>query len=419
MANLLSPAPSVSREDGRDGPGRPILRAMEAQGSTGPEAAQDKTGTEGVQEFRRRALALGFGIITLSVLALLVAIYVQLANPILWGLALAVLFYPLHRAILRLVRGRATFAAAISTVLSLAIVFVPSILLLFNLIDEVQNLWPRIQASLGPNTYEVISERIEASPLRGVFHWMLRGDTQVGAADIEAELEKIALSVQEFLVERFRSITRSVPAAAIRIGITVVVFFFFLRHGPGWVRQARGAVPLAPEHAARLFTIAEQTMNAVFRGVMLTAATQAILAGLGYWVAGAPTPLLLASITFITALVPFVGPVAVWLPVVLGLALSGKMAAAIGLAIWGTLVVSLVDNTVRPYLIGKETKLPLLWLFLAILGGLKLFGLLGILVGPITLAVAAACYRIYMEGRRAPAASSAPGGEAPQGTLPS
>ena len=79
------------------------------------------------------------------------------------------------------------------------------------------------------------------------------------------------------------------------------------------------------------------------------------------------------------------------------------LGLSIGLAVWGTLVVSLVDNIVRPYLIGKETRLPILWLFLAIVGGLKLFGFLGILVGPITLAVAAACYRIYMDTRRAAA----------------
>jgi predicted PurR-regulated permease PerM len=135
----------------------------------------------------------------------------------------------------------------------------------------------------------------------------------------------------------------------------------------------------------------------------LTAAAQAILAGLGYWVAQAPTPVLLSLITFIAALVPFVGPVAVWLPVVIGLFIAGRTGAAIGLAVWGTLVVSLVDNTLRPYLIGREMKLPLLWLFLSILGALRVFGFLGVVVGPAALALAVACYRIYREGFGAPA----------------
>jgi predicted PurR-regulated permease PerM len=138
--------------------------------------------------------------------------------------------------------------------------------------------------------------------------------------------------------------------------------------------------------------------------VILTAATQGILATIGYWVAGAQTPLLLGAFTFIAALIPFVGPVAIWLPVAASLFFAGNTAAGIGLAIWGTLVVSLVDNVLRPYLIGREMRLPLLWLLLAILGGLKLFGFLGIVVGPIALALAGACYRIYVEERRGVAA---------------
>lgn len=372
--------------------------------STAPPIRPESPGFQAVHEFRRRALALGFGITTLSILALLVAIYLQFAHPILWGWALAVLFYPLHRAILRLVAGRQTLAAAISTVLSLAILFVPAIFLLFDLIDEVQNLWPRIQASIGPNVYQAISEWLEASPFRRVVHWALGADPALGPAVLEAELQKMALGLQAFLLEWLRSVTKSVPAAAIRFAITMLVYFFFLRHGPGWVKQAEQTLPLAPEHSARLFSIAERTLNAVFRGVILTAATQGILAAIGYWVAGAQTPLLLGSFTFIAALIPFVGPVAIWLPVAASLFLSGNTAAGIGLTIYGTLVVSLVDNVLRPYLIGREMRLPLLWLLLAILGGLKLFGLLGIFVGPIALALAVACYRIYVEGRRSVAA---------------
>ena len=360
----------------------------------------DKPEPQGVQEFRRRALALGFGIITLSVLALLVAIYAQLAGPLFWGAALAILFYPLHRRTLRLVGMRPTLAAALSTFVALVAIFTPSIFLVFNLIDEVQNLWPRMQSALGPDAYQAISQWLEASPFRRLAHWALGVDPAQGPQMLEAEIRAAALSLQEFLLAQLRDLTRSLPAAAIRLGITVISYFFFLRHGPGWVRQAQQALPLEPEHSSRLFTITERTINAVFRGVILTAATQGILAGLGYWVAGAQVPVLLASVTFIAALVPFVGPVAVWLPVAIGLHLTGKTASAIGLALWGTLVVSLVDNALRPYLIGREMKLPLLWLLLAIMGGIKLFGFLGVVVGPLTLALAAVCYRIYVEGRR-------------------
>jgi predicted PurR-regulated permease PerM len=358
---------------------------------------------QGVLELRRRALAFGFGFVTLGIVALLVAIYMQIIRQILWASTLAVLFYPLHRRILQLVRGRSATASVISTVLSVAILFIPAFLITFNLVSEVRNLWPSVQEGLGPNAYQGISKWLEASRFRGIAHLILRVQPDTGPAAIEAELQRGAIWVQEFLLERLRSVTKGVPAILFQMGITLLAFFFFLRHGPGWTDAIQNALPLEKEHARRLFRIAGQTINAVFRGVILTAATQGVLAGLGYWVAGAKVPILLAVVTFIAALIPFVGPVFVWLPTAIVLFATGHTAAGIGLAIYGTLVVSLVDNFLRPYLIGREMKLPVLWLFLSILGALKLFGFLGVVVGPAALALAFACYRIYTEGRKAPA----------------
>jgi predicted PurR-regulated permease PerM len=374
-------------------------------GALPPEAPEtpDRAARQGIQAFRRQALILGFGLITLTVLGFLLAIYLQFAAPIVWGLALAILFYPLHRVVLRLVRGRRNVAAGISTIISLAIIFLPAVLLVFRLIGEVQVFWGRIESSLRPDVYEQMAQTLDASPFRRAAEWAF-GTNDLSAVVLQRRIEQGALDLQAFLLRQLRDITKSVPAALLHLAITVVVFFFFLKNGAEWVTQVKRGVPLVPEHTERLFSIAERTVNAVFRGVLLTAVLQAMLAGLGYWVAGAATPLLLASLTFIAALIPFLGPVAVWLPTVVVLFIAGKVAAAIGLAIWGTLVVSLIDNVLKPYFIGREVRLSLLWVFLAMVGGLKLFGFLGIVIGPITLALATACFRIYMEGRRAPAA---------------
>jgi predicted PurR-regulated permease PerM len=355
--------------------------------------------TDGVYEFRQKALAVGFGLFALGVLVLLLAIYLQLAYPILWATCLAVLFYPLHVRILRVVGRRSSVAATVSTVLALAIIFIPSVFAVVHLIREVQNLWPDIRDSLGPTAFERVARWIEASRFSGVAHFVLGEGTGSGAAVLQERLQELSLTVQEFLLDRLRSVTRSAPAAILQLGITVLAFFFFLKQGPLWSKQIQSALPIADAHAHRLFKIVGQTINAVFRGVLLTALTQAILAGLGFWAAGAPVPLLLSMVTFVCALIPFVGPVVVWLPTTIGLFLAGKVGAAVGLFLWGTLVVSLVDNFLRPYLIGREMRLPVLWLFLAILGGLKLFGFLGVVVGPATLSLAFAFIRIYKEGR--------------------
>jgi predicted PurR-regulated permease PerM len=192
---------------------------------------------------------------------------------------------------------------------------------------------------------------------------------------------------------------RNVPGSVIGAGLTILTLFFFLRFGPRWVEQVKGALPLEREYSEDLIRIIAGTVNAVFRGVIVTAAVQALLAGLAFFVTGSPAPVVLAGVTFVAALIPFVGPVAVWLPVAIFLIVSGRTLAGVGLLIWGTFVVSLVDNFLRPFLIGRETKLPVLWLFLALIGGLRTFGFLGLLLGPIILSLFLACYRIYTEGR--------------------
>jgi predicted PurR-regulated permease PerM len=361
--------------------------------------AEDSAGSA-VAAFRRRALAVGFGVVSLGIVALLVAIYLPLADSILWAVTLAVLFYPAHRQLVALFRGRETAAALVSTFLSLFIFIVPAFLIFLQLLAETQNLWPAVRAQLDPEGFQRMAETLENSPLRSPVHWLFGTDAGAGAAGIEAGIENLVNGFRDLVLEQLGAATRSAPRLIIGVAVTLLTFFFFLRNGPRWIEDVKRALPLERQHADHLLSITARAVGAVFRGVIVTAAIQAILAGLGFIVAGTPVPILLASITFVAALIPFVGPVAVWLPTGVGLLLSKHTGAGIGILIWGTLVVSLVDNFLRPYLIGREMKLPVLWLFLAILGGLRVFGFLGLLLGPAALALFLACYRIYTEERR-------------------
>jgi len=196
--------------------------------------------------------------------------------------------------------------------------------MVFNLVAEVQDLWPRLQRNIGPHVYQTASQWLEDTQIERVAAWVLDVDPDLGPAALEAELQRQASSLQDFLMDQLRNTTKSVPLIFLKLGITIVVFFFFLRQGPEWVRSAKRALPLVPEHSERLFAIAERTINAAFRGVILTAAVQALLAGVGYWVAGAGVPVLLACVTFLAALIPFVGPVSVWLPTSIGLIIAGR-----------------------------------------------------------------------------------------------
>lgn len=354
----------------------------------------------GVAEFRRIALLLGFGVIALALFVFLLVIYAPVFRLILWAAAMAALFFPLHQRILRLVGGRERLAAVITTVITILIVLAPAAFLIVNFAAQVQNLWPSVREYLGDDTFQRAAAWLDQSSLRPIVVRFLPDTVQPGAAGLEEALRRAIAEFGDFARGRLEEVGRTAPSRLLGASITTLIYFFFLRHGPGWLHQLERALPLEREHASNLLRIAGGTINAVFRGVIITAAVQAALAGLGFFVAGAPAPAVLGAITFLAALVPFVGPIAVWLPVGIALVATGRTAAGIGLMLWGMLVVSLIDNVLRPYLIGRETRLPMLWLFLAILGGLRAFGLLGILLGPAGLALFLACYRIYAETRR-------------------
>jgi len=375
-------------------------RAEEPKTAPRPNPGGESLGL-GVTTFRRVALALGFGVIAVALFGLLLVIYFPVLRPLLWAAALATLFFPLHRKVYRLVRGRERTAAVISTALTIAIFAVPVTLLVTSFASEARNLWPAIRDHLGSQTFARLAAWLDNSWLRPLVVRVLPETAQPGPAGIEEALSRTVSGLGDFAMSQLQQIGRSAPGNLLGVGVTILIYFFFLRHGPGWIDQLERALPLEREHAAHLLRIAGQTINAVFRGVIITAAFQATLAGVGFAVAGAPVPVMLSALTLIAALIPFVGPVAIWLPVGVGLVVSGRTGAGIGLMLWGMLVVSLVDNFLRPYLIGRETRLPVLWLFLSILGGIKLFGLLGLLLGPAVLSLFLACFRIYTEGRRA------------------
>jgi predicted PurR-regulated permease PerM len=348
----------------------------------------------------RRPIAVGFLSIAGLVLLLMVLIYRPLLRPLLWAASLATLVYPVHQRVLRLVGGRATLAAVLSTALWLAVLIVPSIFVVSQLVNEARDLWPRLYGQLGDETFQQLATWVESTPLRRFVHVAFDVPGGGGAEALEVRLKTVADALTEFIVQHLRSLTLGAPGAMVRVGLTVVIFFFFLRQGPGWGRRLREALPLQPAHADELVETVTRSINAVFRGVLLTAATQSVLGFVGYTVAGAPVPVILASLTFLASLLPFVGAAGVWLPTAIGLYLSGDLRAAIGLSIYGTLVVSLVDNFLRPFFIGRDMHLPLLWLFLSIIGGLQAFGFLGVVLGPAALALFLACYRIYMQERR-------------------
>ncbi len=185
-----------------------------------------------------------------------------------------------------------------------------------------------------------------------------------------------------------------------KFGLAVFALFFLYRHGDSVLTQFRGVATRWLGEAARGYIQSVGvTVRAVVFGIVLTALAQGVLAGLGYWVAGIEAPALWGAITALVSLIPFVGPV-VWMGLSLGLLAHGETQAALGLFLWGALVVSWIDNLIRPLVISGPTRIPFLLVFLGVLGGLNAFGLIGLFLGPVLLAVSVAIWHEWLENAR-------------------
>jgi predicted PurR-regulated permease PerM len=199
---------------------------------------------------------------------------------------------------------------------------------------------------------------------------------------------------------------------AVGQGVTQVVVsafltFFLLRDAPLLAERLGVAVDrLAGWRGRHLIEVAGDTVRGVIYGVLGTALVQALLAGLGFWVAGVPGAVLLGVLTFFVAVIPF-GPPIIWVPAALWLFAQSSPGWGIFMVLWGGLVISSVDNILRPFLISQGTNLPFVLIFCGVIGGILAFGLVGVFLGPTLLAVA---FRLVDEWSSMPSPRDAEGG---------
>jgi predicted PurR-regulated permease PerM len=317
-------------------------------------------------------------------------------TPLVVSTTLTLIFYPLHARISRRLKNRPNAAAGVSVALIMVIVIVPTILLAWLLIKEsrvvspsarqwVQNVRTQsFDTSSFPPATQKILRKAEA----------LLGSWEIDLQDIFLKnLDQIGGQISAF----GGRVLKNVVFLVFDVLVTAFTLFFFFRDGEKIVRRIMDLVPMEHDHKEHILKRLDQTLSAVVRGVFITATVQGGLAGIAYTLAGLNFSVLLTFATAFMALIPFAGAASVWIPVSVYMFLKGATVKAIFLFCWGILVVSLVDNILRPILIGEKAKLPILLLFFGILGGLQVYGFIGILIGPLMIASVLAFAKIYRE----------------------
>ena len=184
-----------------------------------------------------------------------------------------------------------------------------------------------------------------------------------------------------------KAIVESTFTIAYSMIIIIMTSFFLLRDGHLIVNYLMDITPLPPEEKKAFLSQAKEVLQAVLYGVILTASLQGFLGGIGWWYVGLPSPVFFGALMMILAMIPFVGTPVVWGIGGIYLLLSGQMVAGITLLLWGVLVVSMIDNFVRPVFISGGTKVHTLITFIGVLGGLAAWGFIGLFLGPVVISL--------------------------------
>jgi len=322
----------------------------------------------------------------------LYSVFSGFLTPIIWAAILAMLFFPVYTIVLRWCGGRETLAALALTLGITAGVVLPTVSLSSVITREGASLYQRLSEYVTSGELNASIQRLHVSRF-GRLVDRLEGYE----IDWNAAARSSVDTVSSVIVSQVTSVARNVAVFLLDFTIMVFTLFFLFRDGEHLYRGLRDLIPMDPGHKDAIFSVLYQTLSAVTQGMVATALAQGVLTWVALWALGLPYTAFLGVVAGFLSLIPFVGAAGVWIPCTIYLAATGDLVRAIILLVYGSLVISMVDNVLRPLLIGGQTRLPTLFLFFGILGGVQTYGVLGIFLGPVLLAIVIAFIRIYQE----------------------
>ncbi len=347
---------------------------------------------------RRIILAIFLGILLLLAFRVLQPFLI----PVGWAGILVYVTWPLYQRLRSRMGSRRTLSALVMTIALSLVIILPLLWVMFLLQSELGNAYHKLMHHLSSGNLSLPPELRDlpwiGSEVQALFD-RLNADPDA----IRAEFKRWG----DWFVSHAGGIVDGVGRNIAKLGLAIFTAFFFYRDGEIFMTQVRAVLrQVLDERVDHYLEAMGATARAVVYGIVLTAAAQGLLSGIGYAVAGVKSPVFFGVMTTLIALIPFGTPFA-WGGISLWLLIEGQTWPAIGLALWGTFVVSWVDNIIRPLVISSATRIPFLLVMFGVLGGLAAFGMIGLFIGPVILAVMLAVWREWLEDAtpKTPAAS--------------
>lgn len=325
------------------------------------------------------------------ILAFLIYQLIKIMLPFFGALVIAVVttltFYPFHIWICRRLNLNKTVSAAISAITATITLLIPIVLLTTLLAKESKNLYPQTKEWIS-----AIAQSEKKIPIPKI----LKDNVDFDVADLISEgVQKAQATVTAYAGKMLKDLFFLV----VNFCLAVITMFMLFRDGNRFLRAVIDIIPLDPDYKGRIAQQLYTTTLSVVHGLLLTAIIQGILGGIGYWIAGVPAPTFFGFLTTCSALIPFVGTGLVWVPLTISMFIWKGTFAGVFVLIWGAGLVATIDNFLKPYFIGRKANLPISLLFLGLLGGMRVYGGIGLVLGPLLISCLLIFLKIYRENR--------------------
>jgi predicted PurR-regulated permease PerM len=329
----------------------------------------------------------------LVVSAAFVWILLPFFSAVMWGAIIALLFAPMFRALQRRWPKRPTLAALVTLMAVLLIVIIPFAFITASMAREAAGVYQRIQSGeWSPAQY--LHQMFDALP-----DWVTVWLDRFGLGDFAALQKRLSLAVSQgsqMIAQQALSVGLNTFDFLTSLAITMYLAFFLIRDGAALGRLVYRAIPLEPVHKRELVDKFATVIRATVKGNLVMAGVQGLLGGLAFWFLGVNASLLWAAAMAFLSLLPAVGAGLVWLPVAVYFLVSGQIWQGVALILWGLLVIGLVDNLLRPVLVGKDTRMPDYVVMISTIGGIAAFGINGFVIGPTIAAMFMAVWAIFV-----------------------
>ena len=317
---------------------------------------------------------------------------------ILWAILLAIVFYPVFLKLERLLKKKRVLSALAMTFFALLVIVLPVSLLMISLANEVIDFYHHLDEMIKTGQLQSSLSRIVELPLlKGVLE-KLKRYVDLSHIDLFNFLLKNVQQISVFLFNQTSNLLKGVSTFVVSFFFTLLSLYYLFKDGDHLLKTIKQILPLPAKESQMIMERFKAMISATLYGGILIAILQGILGGVSFWILGISSPVFWGTMMAFLSFIPMGGTALIWGPAAILLFLQGFFLKGIILLGLGVLLISMVDNLLRPLLVSTRTKIHPLLLFFSVLGGIQAFGMIGLVGGPLIMTLALTLVEIYIQG---------------------